>query len=122
MSRYRRYDGGDPLAPPVDLAEALDAIGQEVMAGYSPERAMREFLRRGGKDQQGLDGANWSSIVPVVSDQVKVARSRAGYGTKYNQISTAVQNMEQAVLTGQTPAKDAASQAAGEIKPLLPQG
>ncbi|MEO5664284.1 MAG: VWA domain-containing protein, partial [Nocardioides sp.] len=34
---------------------ALDAIGQEVMAGYSPERAMREFLRRGGKDQQGLD-------------------------------------------------------------------
>ena len=55
MSRYRKYDGGDPLAPPVDLAEALDAIGQEVMAGYSPERAMREFLRRGGKDQQGLD-------------------------------------------------------------------
>lgn len=55
MSRYRKYAGGDPLAPPVDLAEALDAIGQEVMAGYSPERAMREFLRRGGKDQQGLD-------------------------------------------------------------------
>ena len=51
----RRYDGGDPLAPPVDLAEALDAIGQDVMAGYSPERAMREFLRRGGRDQAGLD-------------------------------------------------------------------
>ena len=55
MSRYRRYAGGDPLAPPVDLAEALDAIGQDVMAGYSPERAMREFLRRGGQDQTGLD-------------------------------------------------------------------
>ncbi len=55
-SRYRRYDGGpDPLAPPVDIAEALDAIGQDVMAGYSPERAMREFLRRGGRDQRGLD-------------------------------------------------------------------
>ena len=25
------------------------------MAGYSPERAMQEFLRRGGRDQQGLD-------------------------------------------------------------------
>ena len=25
------------------------------MAGYSPERAMREFLRRGGRDQTGLD-------------------------------------------------------------------
>ncbi|WP_457205780.1 vWA domain-containing protein [Nocardioides sp. P5_C9_2] len=55
MSRYRRYDGGDPLAPPVDLAEALDHIGQDVMAGASPERAMREFLRRGGQDQRGLD-------------------------------------------------------------------
>ncbi|GAA1546960.1 vWA domain-containing protein [Nocardioides humi] len=54
-SRYRRYDGGDPLAPPVDIAEALDAIGEDVMAGYSPERAMQEFLRRGGQDQTGLD-------------------------------------------------------------------
>ncbi len=55
MSRYQLYDGGDPLAPPVDLAEALDAIGQDVMAGYSPEHAMREFLRRGSNDQTGLD-------------------------------------------------------------------
>ncbi|TYL49979.1 VWA domain-containing protein [Nocardioides sp. BGMRC 2183] len=55
MSRYRRYDGGDPLAPPVDIAEALDAIGEDVMAGYSPERAMQEFLRRGGQEQAGLD-------------------------------------------------------------------
>jgi len=53
--RYKKYAGGDPLAPPVDLAEALDAIGQDVMAGYSPERAMREFLRRGGRQQRGLD-------------------------------------------------------------------
>ncbi|MXG91530.1 vWA domain-containing protein [Nocardioides flavescens] len=52
---YGRYAGGDPLAAPVDLSEALDAIGEDVMAGYSPERAMREFLRRGGRDQQGLD-------------------------------------------------------------------
>ena len=55
MSRYRSYDGGDPLAPPVDLAEALEAIGQDVMAGSSPEGAMREFLRRGGRGQTGLD-------------------------------------------------------------------
>ncbi|HEY5420673.1 MAG TPA: hypothetical protein VIL10_08055, partial [Marmoricola sp.] len=55
-ARYGRYSGGpDPLAPPVDLAEALDSIGQDVMAGYSPERAMQEFLRRGGRDQRGLD-------------------------------------------------------------------
>ena len=54
-TRFKKYDGGDPLAAPVDLAEALDAIGEDVMAGYSPERAMREFLRRGGSDQAGLD-------------------------------------------------------------------
>ncbi|MBZ5739805.1 vWA domain-containing protein [Nocardioides mangrovi] len=54
-TRFKRYEGGDPLAPPVDIAEALDAIGEDVMAGYSPERAMREFLRRGGRDQDGLD-------------------------------------------------------------------
>lgn len=55
-SRYKKYvEGPDPLAPPVDLAEALDAIGKDVMAGYSPEHAMREFFRRGGKSQIGLD-------------------------------------------------------------------
>ncbi len=53
--RYGRYAGGDPLAPPVDLAEALDAIGHDVMAGSGAERAMQEFLRRGGRDQTGLD-------------------------------------------------------------------
>ncbi|MDM7831120.1 vWA domain-containing protein [Cellulomonas edaphi] len=55
-ARYSAYvDGPDPLAPPVDLSEALEAIGQDVMAGSSAESAMREFLRRGGRDQTGLD-------------------------------------------------------------------
>ena len=54
-SRFHRYEGGDPLAPPVDLAEALDAIGDGVMAGSSPERAMREYLRGGGEGRAGLD-------------------------------------------------------------------
>ena len=55
-SRYGRYRGGpDPLAPPVDLAEALDAIAEDVMAGYSPRHALQEFLRRGGRHREGLD-------------------------------------------------------------------
>ncbi|MEO5609376.1 MAG: hypothetical protein ABIQ92_06935, partial [Ornithinibacter sp.] len=55
-SDYGRYAGGpDPLAPPVDLREALDAIGEEVMAGASPERAMRELLRQGSQGRTGLD-------------------------------------------------------------------
>ena len=55
-SRYGKYAGGpDPLAPPVDVRQALDAIGQDVMAGYSPEASLREFLRRGTDDRPGLD-------------------------------------------------------------------
>lgn len=55
-SHYGRYvDGPDPLAPPVDLSEALEAIAQDVMEGYSAERALREFLRRGGRGTKGLD-------------------------------------------------------------------
>lgn len=55
-SRYGRYTGGpDPLAPPVDLSEALEEIADEVMAGYSPEQAMREYLRRGSRSTTGLD-------------------------------------------------------------------
>ena len=54
--RYQRYaDGPDPLAPPADLSEALDAVGRDVMAGSSAEAALREFLRRGGRDRTGLD-------------------------------------------------------------------
>ncbi|MGB3699091.1 MAG: VWA domain-containing protein [Gordonia sp. (in: high G+C Gram-positive bacteria)] len=55
-SSYRRYTGGpDPLAPPVDLREALEAIGDDVMSGSSPERALREYLRRGSENLRGLD-------------------------------------------------------------------
>jgi len=55
-ARYQGYvDGPDPLAPPADLSEALDAVGRDVMAGSSAEAALREFLRRGGRDRTGLD-------------------------------------------------------------------
>ena len=54
-ARYGRYTGGDPLAPPVEVQSALEAIGQDVMAGTSAERALREYLRRGDRDREGLD-------------------------------------------------------------------
>ncbi|OBK23102.1 hypothetical protein A5634_06210 [Mycobacterium asiaticum] len=55
-SRYSAYTGGpDPLAPPVDLREALEAIGQDVMAGTSPRRALSELLRRGTENMRGAD-------------------------------------------------------------------
>ena len=55
-SRYSRYTGGpDPLAPPVDLREALEQIGQDVMEGSSPRRALSELMRRGTKNMRGAD-------------------------------------------------------------------
>ena len=55
-SRYSAYTGGpDPLAPPVDLREALEQIGQDVMEGSSPRRALSELLRRGTENMRGAD-------------------------------------------------------------------
>ena len=55
-SRYSRYSGGpDPLAPPIDLRDALEQIGQNVMEGSSPRRALSELLRRGTSDMRGTD-------------------------------------------------------------------
>lgn len=55
-SSYRRYTGGpDPLAPPVDLREALAQVGDQVMAGSSPRRAISELMRRGMRGRKGLD-------------------------------------------------------------------
>ncbi|MGB5110834.1 MAG: VWA domain-containing protein [Mycobacterium sp.] len=55
-SRYSRYTGGpDPLAPPVDLREALEQIGEDVMSGASPRRALQELMRRGTENMPGAD-------------------------------------------------------------------
>ncbi len=56
FTRYSRYTGGpDPLAPPIDLREALEQIGQDVMEGSSPRRALSELMRRGTQNMRGAD-------------------------------------------------------------------
>jgi len=58
MARYKygAYDGGpDPLASPFDVRAAVDAIGEDVLAGGSPADALRDLLRRGLGDRRGLD-------------------------------------------------------------------
>ncbi|MFD2417005.1 vWA domain-containing protein [Amycolatopsis pigmentata] len=49
------HEGPDPLAPPIDLRDALDEIGQDVMGGSSPRSALEELLRRGTRNTAGLD-------------------------------------------------------------------
>src|SRR5580765_3372881 len=55
-TRYSQWHGGrDPLAPPYDVREALDEIGDEVLAGASPRAALNRMLRRGADGRNGLD-------------------------------------------------------------------
>jgi uncharacterized protein with von Willebrand factor type A (vWA) domain len=55
-NRYGAWRGGpDPLAPPYDVREAVDAIGQDVLEGRSLAEAIRDLLRRGDQGRRGLD-------------------------------------------------------------------
>jgi uncharacterized protein with von Willebrand factor type A (vWA) domain len=54
--RYGRWHGGpDPLAPPYDLGNAVDEIGDSVLGGSGVREALRELLRRGAEGRRGLD-------------------------------------------------------------------
>ena len=54
--RYGPWAGGaDPLEPPYDIAAAVDALGDAVLAGDSPREALRQMMRRGQQGRRGLD-------------------------------------------------------------------
>lgn len=54
--RYGAWHGGpDPLEPPYDIRQALDEIGEEVLAGRSPRAALQQLLRSGADGRSGLD-------------------------------------------------------------------
>jgi uncharacterized protein with von Willebrand factor type A (vWA) domain len=54
--RYGAWHGGrDPLEPPFDVAEALDAVGDAVLDGASPQQALRDLLRQGTDGLRGVD-------------------------------------------------------------------
>ncbi|HZZ97188.1 MAG TPA: VWA domain-containing protein [Jatrophihabitantaceae bacterium] len=54
--RYGAWHGGpDPLAPPYDIREALDEIGNDVLSGAAPRSALNRLLRRGADGRDGLD-------------------------------------------------------------------
>ncbi|RBY86103.1 hypothetical protein [Blastococcus sp. TF02A-26] len=68
--RYGRWRGGpDPLAAPYDLGDAVDEIGDSVLAGSGVKEAMRELLRRGMNGRRGLDELRRS-----VRDRLRQAR------------------------------------------------
>jgi uncharacterized protein with von Willebrand factor type A (vWA) domain len=57
MPKYRYgvwTNGPDPLEPPYDIRQALDEIGDDVLAGWSPRNALNRLLRRGTTGRDGL--------------------------------------------------------------------
>jgi uncharacterized protein with von Willebrand factor type A (vWA) domain len=55
-ARYGAWHGGpDPLEAPFDIREALDRVGDDVLAGASPRQALNRLLRHGAGDRDGLD-------------------------------------------------------------------
>jgi uncharacterized protein with von Willebrand factor type A (vWA) domain len=68
--RYGRWHGGpDPLAPPYDVAAAVDELGDSVLAGSGVREALRDLLRRGADGRPGLDQLRRS-----VRDRLRQAR------------------------------------------------
>ncbi|HYH24621.1 MAG TPA: VWA domain-containing protein, partial [Blastococcus sp.] len=69
--RYGPWRGGpDPLAPPYDLGNAVDEIGDSVLGGSGVREALRELLRRGTEGRRGLD-----ELRRAVRDRLRKART-----------------------------------------------
>ena len=70
--RYGAWDGGpDPLAPPYDIADAVDSLGDRVLAGDTVRQALRDLLRQGVPGVRGLE-----SMRRDVSRRMKEARKQ----------------------------------------------
>ncbi|KAB2343996.1 vWA domain-containing protein [Actinomadura rudentiformis] len=77
MSRYRYgayHDGPDPLAPPYDVRDALDAMGDSVLEGNRPDDALRELLRRGLPGAEGRRGLD--DLLRQVRERQRALRDR----------------------------------------------
>ncbi|HEY1918062.1 MAG TPA: hypothetical protein VGH27_21015 [Streptosporangiaceae bacterium] len=74
---YGEYDGGpDPLAPPYDVAAALDQLGEDVLNGESPGSALRDLLRRGLNGDRGQRGRGLDDLLRQVRERQREIRER----------------------------------------------
>lgn len=70
--RYGAWQGGpDPLAEPHDVATAVDALGDSVLAGESTSEALRRLMRAGAAGRRGLD-----ALRDMVGKRLRQARNR----------------------------------------------
>ncbi|MGI8625420.1 MAG: hypothetical protein ACR2J5_02455 [Geodermatophilaceae bacterium] len=70
--RYGAWQGGpDPLAEPYDVAAAVDALGDSVLAGESTREALRRLMRAGAAGRRGLD-----ALRDKIRERLRAARTR----------------------------------------------
>jgi uncharacterized protein with von Willebrand factor type A (vWA) domain len=65
------HEGPDPLAPPYDIAGALDELGDAVLDGANTADALRDLLRQGAPGLRGLE-----DMLRRVREQRRQLRSR----------------------------------------------
>jgi len=95
--RYRGWQGGpDPLAPPYDVKQALDALGEEVLAGTGLRDALREMLRRGLPDGNGL---NRQGLDDLRARALRMRREASRRGRLDGAVTRARAQLDQALAT-----------------------
>ncbi len=96
--RYGAWRGGpDPLAPPYDVRQALDALGEEVLAGGSLREALREMLRRGLPDAHG--NLNRQGLDDLLARAARMRREAARRGRLDGAVTRAAAQLDQALAT-----------------------
>ncbi|GAB4082672.1 hypothetical protein GCU67_11910 [Modestobacter muralis] len=115
--RYGRWAGGpDPLAPPYDVAAAVDEIGDQVLAGAGVREAMRDLLRRGVDGRRGLD-----QLRRTVRDRLKQARKAGRMDGTLEEVRELLDRAVEAERTALFPDPDDAARLAEQELDALPQ-
>jgi uncharacterized protein with von Willebrand factor type A (vWA) domain len=115
--RYGRWRGGpDPLAPPYDVAAAVDEIGDQVLAGSGVREAMRDLLRRGIDGRRGLDQLRRS-----VRDRLRQARQAGRMDGTLEQVRELLDRAVEAERTALFPDPDDAARLAEAELDALPE-
>jgi len=92
--RYGPWQGGpDPLAPPYDVRQALDALGDSVLAGESLRDSLRELLRQGLPDTDGRR----QGLQELLSRAMRMRREATRRGRLDGAVTRAAAQLDQAL-------------------------
>jgi uncharacterized protein with von Willebrand factor type A (vWA) domain len=94
--RYRGWHGGpDPLAAPYDVRRALDALGDDVLAGGNLREALAELLRRGLPDEDGRR----QGLQDLLARASRMRREASRRGRLDGAVTRAAAQLDQALAT-----------------------